>query len=257
MSRDLMTTGQAAKFCSVTRDTVCKWIRAGRLTAQRTAGGHARIAKEDLETLLRDKCTRTETHPTGEEHFYYCWEFYGEKELSPECSDCLVYQTRTQRCYEIARRFPESGVRLTHCDTDCSDCDYFKLVHGSDVNILVLTESEEQLRMLRSGAPAAPFNLEIATCEYDCSRLLNSFRPDYIVVDCCSGRKPVESILGHLSKDPRISFSKIVLAGELSGLSEVCKSQVFAWLKRPFGVEQLEGFLESMWTRETGQEALA
>ncbi len=252
-----MTSGEAAEFCSVTRDTVCKWVRSGRLKAQRTAGGHARIARDDLEKLLKARPARTGTRPQDEKRFYYCWEFYGETKLSSECRDCVVYQTRTQRCYEIARRFPDSKVRMTHCETDCSECDYFKLVHGSDTNILVITESEEQASALRSGAEAAPFNLVVATCEYDCSSLLSDFRPDYIVVDCSSGRSPVESILEHFSKDSRIRFARIILAGELDGLSEMCASNVFAWMKHPFGVEELEGFLESMWTRESGREISA
>lgn len=44
-----VTTGEAARLCSVTADAVQKWIRLGRLTAQRTAGGHYRIARRDIE----------------------------------------------------------------------------------------------------------------------------------------------------------------------------------------------------------------
>ena len=45
------TTGQAARLCSVTPDTVLKWIKAGRIEAQRTAGGHYRISPQELERL--------------------------------------------------------------------------------------------------------------------------------------------------------------------------------------------------------------
>ena len=48
----LLTTGQAAKLCAVTPDTVLKWIKKGRLEATRTAGGHYRVALPDLEPFM-------------------------------------------------------------------------------------------------------------------------------------------------------------------------------------------------------------
>ena len=48
MQAELLTTGKAARFCSVKPDTVLKWIKKGRLPAARTAGGHYRIEEQDL-----------------------------------------------------------------------------------------------------------------------------------------------------------------------------------------------------------------
>ena len=42
---NLLTTGQAAKLCSVTPDTILKWLKRGRLNGVRTAGGHYRIER--------------------------------------------------------------------------------------------------------------------------------------------------------------------------------------------------------------------
>ena len=52
MNSRMLTTGQAARLCSVTPDTVLKWIRSGSLSARRTAGGHHRIDERDLERFL-------------------------------------------------------------------------------------------------------------------------------------------------------------------------------------------------------------
>ena len=49
---DLLTTGQAARLCSVTPDTVLKWIKKGRLRGVRTAGGHYRIERRLLDPLI-------------------------------------------------------------------------------------------------------------------------------------------------------------------------------------------------------------
>jgi excisionase family DNA binding protein len=43
-----MTTGEVAKYCAVSHLTVVNWIRAGKLMASRTPGGHNRIRREDL-----------------------------------------------------------------------------------------------------------------------------------------------------------------------------------------------------------------
>ena len=52
MADRFLTTGEAAQICSVTRDTIFKWIRSGYLPARRTAGGHHRIDRNDLDKLF-------------------------------------------------------------------------------------------------------------------------------------------------------------------------------------------------------------
>lgn len=51
MDGEFISTGQAAKICAVTPDTVLKWIKGGRLNARRTPGGHYRIDRRDLQEL--------------------------------------------------------------------------------------------------------------------------------------------------------------------------------------------------------------
>jgi excisionase family DNA binding protein len=50
--REFITTGQAASLCSVTPDTVLKWIKAGKIPASRTPGGHYRISRSDVEQFI-------------------------------------------------------------------------------------------------------------------------------------------------------------------------------------------------------------
>ena len=52
MDKGYLTTFQVADLMSVTPDSVLKWIKSGKLEALRTPGGHYRIAKKDVETLL-------------------------------------------------------------------------------------------------------------------------------------------------------------------------------------------------------------
>ena len=53
MNTEILTIPQAAKFCSVTRMTMWRWVKAGKIKSFVTPGGHHRIAKSDLEDALR------------------------------------------------------------------------------------------------------------------------------------------------------------------------------------------------------------
>jgi len=53
-SADILTTHQVAEKLGVNPVTVARWAKAGRLPAFRTAGGHRRIRKADLDRFLED-----------------------------------------------------------------------------------------------------------------------------------------------------------------------------------------------------------
>src|SRR5690348_14411117 len=96
MSRQLFTTGEVARRCSVKPDTVLKWIQKGRLRATRTLGGHFRVDERDLLPLI----TKAEppdapstTKPALLSHPLRCWEYMSE-ELRDECRNCIVYRVR-------------------------------------------------------------------------------------------------------------------------------------------------------------------
>ncbi len=46
------TTSEVARYCAVTNDGVLKWIKAGKLRAFSTPGGHYRIAAQDFREFL-------------------------------------------------------------------------------------------------------------------------------------------------------------------------------------------------------------
>lgn len=47
-----LTTGQAARYCSVSQATIINWIRKGKLEAYATPGGHYRILLPDFLSFL-------------------------------------------------------------------------------------------------------------------------------------------------------------------------------------------------------------
>ena len=124
-TKDYLSTGEAAELCSVTRDTVLKWIAAGRLPAKRTAGGHHRIPHHSLIPILQGGSTtgslREETQSSPERGaalpFQYCWEFYSRNGKVPAgCMECIVYRSGTRRCYELSRLPVEAGHTRLFCE---------------------------------------------------------------------------------------------------------------------------------------------
>ena len=51
----LLTTGQAALYCGVSRMTVVRWIDQGLLKSLVTPGGQHRVRLEDFKTFLRSQ----------------------------------------------------------------------------------------------------------------------------------------------------------------------------------------------------------
>ena len=47
-----LTTGDIANYCHVSSVAVLKWIKAGKLKAYRTPGGHHRISLEEFRAFL-------------------------------------------------------------------------------------------------------------------------------------------------------------------------------------------------------------
>ncbi len=49
----LLTSPQAAQYCGVTRMSMWRWVKAGKINSFVTPGGHHRIIKSDLEKSLK------------------------------------------------------------------------------------------------------------------------------------------------------------------------------------------------------------
>ena len=122
-----LTTGQAARYCLVSPDTIVKWIKAENLPAQRTIGGQFRIFIEDLRQFMIRNDMSTALLDVELDCRPYCWECYlgAHKEAGiPDapCSECLVYRTKALNCYELRTVSPGQTWRYA----DCRDCPYYR-----------------------------------------------------------------------------------------------------------------------------------
>src|SRR5450759_1687585 len=148
MRRAGLSTGEAARLCSVNPDTVLKWINKGQLAATRTAGGHYRIEEHDLAALIPPSAPSAVpgVEPLGSDHRpLRCWEYLNPRgAVRDECRKCAVYQIRAAWCFRVATSLGcEIGQKKSFCTTSCEDCTYYRRASGQATNVLVISSDNE------------------------------------------------------------------------------------------------------------------
>jgi len=211
-----LSTGKVAKALSVTPDTVLKWIKSGRLPAIRTAGGHYRVAREEVDRLVASDSGLHE--PPNKRKFVHCWEFYGTGgSPNARCLDCLVYRAQAIRCYEMSGLEAETGYVGAYCTTSCDECEYFRDVVRGCRKVLIVSESSDLRQRLRDDSAGSSLEVKFADSEYECSAACAEFKPDYVVIDGALSKRERSSLCSHVSADPRIPGVTIILAMPESG----------------------------------------
>lgn len=116
------STGQAARYCFVTGDTILNWIKSGSLDAQKTPGGQHRILSSALYAFLREHGMNTELLEAEHNIRPLCFEFNCRLQEALGCQDCLVNRSGAQRCWELRGVLHAAGARPGRCE----DCDYYR-----------------------------------------------------------------------------------------------------------------------------------
>jgi len=251
----LLTTGQAAKLCEVTPDTILKWIGKGRLRGARTAGGHYRIDLRDLRPhippgRLEDSAGET---PVCEPRKMYCWTFHSEGgEVRQECKECVVYRVGASQCFQMADLGTEVGAEVGHakkfCRSSCEECQYYRRVRGLPTNVLVVTADEAILERL-STEENHSVTLRLARSAYEASAIVQEYQAAFVVVDREILVAGEERLLDSLSNDPRLPGVKIVLAvphGTVGAQGdEIDSGVVFSVIEKPFGPRRIAAVIHS------------
>jgi len=238
-----LTTGKAAALCSVTPDTVLKWIKSGKIPANRTPGGHHRIPHSVLLRITEGRQPKTHDEPVAGS-FQYCWEYNAKSGKIPEgCQECIVYRSRTRRCYKMRELPAEAGHAHLFCEGPCEECEYYRLIGGQRANVMVVTDKPELRVSLEREAKDADLNLRFADCEYRCSMMVEKYRPDYVVVDCSLGADRSRDFAQILDEDPRIPFVRVILSGNRQERPAECDKLVYAFIQRPFTASMLSDLI--------------
>jgi len=127
-----LSTGQVARFCLVTSDTIVNWIKAELIVAQRTAGGQYRILASDLRTFMKSQGMSTDLLDRKLKIRPQCWEFHRQpqrgRELREACVSCTVKFLGVLHCFKFVGMRP-GPQRLFQ---SCEQCTYFRRWGGAD-----------------------------------------------------------------------------------------------------------------------------
>ncbi len=216
--RDLLSTGEVARICGVSRDAVLKWIKSGKLPATQTPGGHYRVPRSVCEGLSLEaedpRPPSAQQQPEGlDVGNTRCWEYFGGSEAPREaCESCLVYLARAQNCFRLAELGKESGHRLHFCRNDCRTCAYYRACQGLAAEVLVVSRDQTLTHRLEMQADAEKVSFRFARSGYESSAIVSSFSPVLIILDAQlaeveSGQLP-QTVLG----DSRIPATRVVVA---------------------------------------------
>lgn len=246
---EFLTTGQAAKVCSVTPDTILKWLKKGRLNGVRTAGGHYRIQRQDLEPLVASP-NPAESHPrqlpASHPRSVRCWEYLGERgAIRDDCRDCVVYRVRAARCFKMAGMEADIGHVRQFCRGSCEDCVYYRRVNGLATNVLVISSDEELVDLL-AGEEDESVTLRFARNPYEASAAMCEFRPAFAAIDVECIPTGGEEFFDCLAGDPRIPGLKIILVAPVGRRRRLPRSDlVVGVLEKPFGTGRLAATINS------------
>jgi excisionase family DNA binding protein len=252
--RNLVTTGRAAELCSVTPDTILKWIKKGRLAGVRTAGGHYRIDSRSLEPFIAASRFGEPGCPDpgangGPGGRVRCWEYLSDGgEVREKCRQCVVYRVRADRCYLMAEMEQDVGHARQFCETSCEDCAYYRHVKGLAPYVLVVTNDDEFTDRL-SGEQGQSIAMRFARTGYEASALIGDFRPAFAVIDAeCMLAEDTE-LLDALAADHRVPSLKVIVAvppGTRTGSRRRWKSDlIVSVLEKPFGCDRIAEVISS------------
>jgi excisionase family DNA binding protein len=259
MQTVLVSTGQAAKLCSVTPDTILKWIKRNKINAVQTAGGHYRIDKQGIKPFI----TATETPLKGAKQkasnlISYCWEFHSKDgNINENCRECMVFKSKAEKCYLMAGLGKDAGHSQTFCKNSCYECEYFHFINKPSLNILVISENQRLKNRLQKDIQNNRV-LKFSCCGYETSSIIHDFHPDFIILDESMAHSNANEICKHLIKDPRLHGAQIILAVKDPRKRRKLQEGVCALIKAPFSAGDLEEGItrlrKNFFGKETGTQ---
>ena len=248
-----LTTGQAARLCSVKPDTVLKWIKSGRLHAARTAGGHFRIEWGEIERLIpsegaeeRPGAPPVECSPQP----LRCWEYLSDRgEVRETCKQCVVYRVRAAWCFQVVGLGEGIGHARQFCRTSCEECAYYRRVRGLATKVLVIT-SDKELAAGLSGDKRDDLAFRFAQNAYEAGAAINEFRPGIAVVDWDLAGSGAPELIACLAHDARVPGIRVIVAvrpgAPYRGVECANQEIVAGAVEKPLTSSQIRAVIDSL-----------
>lgn len=243
-SQKLLSTGEVAKLCGVTRDAVLKWIKKGKLPAQKTPGGHFRVPRDACQGMVlegpRPKPFATPAGKASQNGPLRCWEYFGEDGSPKEvCQSCLVYLARAQNCFRLAELGEESGHRLHFCRNDCRTCAYYRACQGLATEVLIITDDESLIQRLEARTDPKLVSLRFARSGYESSAVVSTFSPALVVMDTDLPEVRTGLLVDSILNDERIPAARVVVGCRRDHAGLFDQGQVLL-VPAPFTAHELE-----------------
>ncbi len=207
-SSERLTTGEAAELCGVATDTMLRWVKSGRVRADRTTGGHHRIPVSEIAPLMR---SGTEGFvPKRQPRPLYCWEYLSrDGPVRPECRECIVYRSGTALCFQLAGCTADIGHAKRNCRTSCEACAYYRRVNDLPANVLVITPKPESMAELSA---SGKLNVRFARNAYEASATIQDFQPGFAIIDSGLEVSEETELINSLVNDRRLPGLRVILA---------------------------------------------
>jgi AmiR/NasT family two-component response regulator len=129
---------------------------------------------------------------------------------------------------------------------ECAECDYYCLVHGQKPSIIILGKNKRIIRDWDEYPEFEDYRIWFTETEYECARMIERIRPDFIVVDYALGKKYTDRLFKNILNDERMPIVRIIMTSRNKPVDYLCDSKVFGWITRPFTIKQLESCIEGV-----------
>lgn len=252
-----MTTGEVAKLCGVTPDAVLKWIKAGKLPATRTPGGHYRVSRETCSTMglgesLQEEpqTTAVASHPNTAES--RCWEFFGDDGNPRDtCLKCVVYLAGAQHCYKLAELGERTGHKRNFCGKDdCEPCSFYRACHGLTTAVLVVTRDDALTRRLENDIDPTRITMHVARTGYETSLAIAAFHPSLVVLDSDVPEVREGQLPESVMQDERVPGVTVFVACR-EGHEVTVDRESAPTIEAPFSAAQVEELAAKLRVRNT------
>jgi CheY-like chemotaxis protein len=149
------------------------------------------------------------------------------------------------RCFEMSSLSAETGYCGVFCATSCESCAYFQSQVRRPANVLIITNDGGFRETLEQDNDGNRFRLRFTNCEYECSALMETFRPDYVVVDCSLPREQCEEFCHHITQDPRIPRARIILAASPTAVPALAVTRPYPCIEKSHAASQLAAHIQN------------
>lgn len=218
----------------------------------RTAGGHYRIAQNDIERFVpspspaRARANRGEPVSNVGAHAY-CWEFLAPgRAAKDECRFCLAYQVGANWCFRLKQAIDLGSTRCCCGPENCEDCPYYRRVRGLPTRVLVVASGRD----LATGL-SRDQNLEVSLAhnDYEAAQMVTRLHPAIAVVDEDNRSFDAEALIRNLQQDRHAAGMRIVRAvGRRPAGRTVAtaRREVIHVMKKPLDGDTLLGVLPKL-----------